>query len=60
MKKAIFLMAVWTAFIPLSAKAASDLPQTEAQIMGTLAGAAWACGADKSLRDFELIAGNIL
>lgn len=61
MKKLPLIFTLTLAFFPTSTPfAASDLPQTEAQIMGTLAGAAWACGADKSLRDFELIAGNIL
>ncbi len=60
MLKKVFLLLLAGIVFPVSVNAASDLPQTEAQIMGTLAGAAWACGADKSLRNFEVISGNIL
>lgn len=53
---ALFMLSATHSF----ARMGDNLPKTEAEIMGTLAGAAWACNAGESLINFEIIAGNIL
>lgn len=51
----IFLVLVFSA-----SEVKAQAFESEATMMGLLAGAAEACGAGKKLDDYELIAGNIL
>lgn len=60
MKSVALLPFMVLAFCFSGSGANAILPNSEADLMGAMAGGAWACGAEKDMKTFELIAGNIL
>lgn len=60
MKKSITILGLSFILLGISSTAHAVLPKSEAELMGAMAGGAWACGAIDDMKTFELIAGNIL
>ena len=60
MKKSITILGLNLIMLVTAGTAQAVLPKSEAEIMGAMAGGAWACGAIDDMKTFELISGNIL
>jgi len=60
MKKSITILGLNLIMLMTAGTAQAVLPKSEAEIMGAMAGGAWACGAIDDMKTFELISGNIL
>ena len=60
MKKSITILGLNLIMLMTAGTANAVLPNSEAEIMGAIAGGAWACGAEEDMKTFELISGNIL
>ena len=60
MKKCVTILGLSLIVSLTAVTANAESPKSEAEIMGALAGGAWACGAIDDMKTFELISGNIL
>ncbi len=60
MKKSIAILGLNFVLLLAASSAEAVLPKSEAEMMGAMAGGAWACGAIDDMKTFELISGNIL
>ncbi len=60
MKKSIMILGLNLALLTFASSSEAVLPKSEAELMGAMAGGAWACGAIDDMKTFELISGNIL